>query len=258
MKRFAALAMTASLVLLATNANADPLPKDVREPLVVTDEGGDAWLHDHCSFRGLVSPAIANLEVQGQVVELLYDQTAKEFRCATRPPFWQGSWSPATAETVACTAPGSSRLCVAPLGAPVAAIAPAAVTTPSTTPLRVATPASAPAAKAGGGPTLGWVLVGTGIMGLVTSGFAGVVVLDAKATTAEHCDGWKTCDAEGLSASERGKTASLVGTIAFAAGATAIAGGIVLLVVAKPREQQVKVVARPSTAGASFGLEGRF
>lgn len=257
MKRFAALAMTASLVLLATSANAEPSPKDVREPLVVTDEVGDAWLHDHCSFRGLVSPAIANLEVQGQVVELLYDQTAKEFRCATRPPFWQGSWSPATAETVACTAPGSSRLCVAPFGAPVAAVAPAAVT-PSTTQLRVATPTSAPAAKTGGGPTLGWVLVGTGIVGVVTSGLAGVIVLDAKAKTAEHCDGWKTCDADGLSAAERGKTASLVGTVAFAAGAAAIAGGIVLLVVTKPREQQVKVVARPSTAGASFALEGRF
>jgi hypothetical protein len=256
MKRLAALALTAATVLLATNANADPPPKDLREPAVVTDEVGDAWLHDHCSFRGLVSPAIANIDVAGQVVEVLDDRSAKEFRCPVRPPFWQGSWTPAAPETVACTAPGTPHLCVVPLGS--APAAPSASFAASTAVTASASPAPAPKPKATAGSTLGWVLVGTGIMGLVTAGFAGGVVLDAKATTADHCDAWKTCDGTGLAAAERGKTASVVGTVAFAAGAAALTGGIVVLAVGKPREQQVRVVARPSTASASLGLEGRF
>jgi hypothetical protein len=255
MKRHAAVALTAATLFFARSAHADPR-SILREPAVVTDEAGDAWLHDHCAFRGLASPAIANLDVPGQVLELLSDQTAKEFRCAARPPFWQGSWAPAAPEVVACTASTTVGICVPPLGTAVAA---PSVATATTAAPAVAPRPAAPKPRASAANTFGWFLVGTGIVGIVTAGAAGGLVLDAKATTANHCDGFKTCDEQGLRAAERGKTASLVGTIAFAAGATALAGGIVVLAVTKPREQkQVQVVARPSTAGASFGLEGRF
>lgn len=259
MKTLAALAIAASLTLLANKAAAEtPATDAVREPLVVTDEAGDAWLHDHCAYRGMVNRAIANLDVPGQVVELVSDPIAKEFRCAERPPFWQGSWSPASPDTVSCTAPGTPRLCVTPLGASVATAVAVALPAQPAAAAPTAAKAGPVAAPTSGGPSVGWVLIGVGVVGLATSAMAGVVVLESKSTAASHCDAFDTCDASGLAAAQRGKTASVVGTVAFAAGAAALTGGIVLLTIAKPREKQVKVVARPSTAGASFGLEGRF
>lgn len=264
MKRLVAFAITASIVALATHAHAESLTDDQRKALVSTDEAGDAWLHEHCAFRGTTSPTTVNGDVPGQVVELVAEGTsplAKEFRCAERPPFHKGAWTPAAPQEVACSAPKPGRLCVPPLGATalpaVVALQPASAT-PKTTPPRSAAPPAARVESGGAAPVLGWLLVGTGIAGLITTGIAGGMVLDAKATAASHCDRFKTCDADGLAAAERGRTASLVGTIAFGASAAALTGGIVLLVVAKPREKQVSVVARPGAAGGSFALEGSF
>lgn len=258
MKRHAAVALTAATLFFARSAHAEPRAT-LREPAVVTDEAGDAWLHEHCAYRGLASPAIANLDVPGQVLEVLSEQTAKEFRCSARPPFWQGSWAPAAADVVACTATNTVGICVAPLASSSTPASSSAVPSPVVaTPVAAPRPA-APKPKASAANTFGWVLVGTGVAGLVTAGFAGLFVLDAKSKTESHCDGFKTCDDAGLHAAENGKTASTVGTIALAAGATALVTGIVVVAVTKPREQkQIQVVARPSTAGASFALEGRF
>jgi hypothetical protein len=117
-------------------------------------------------------------------------------------------------------------------------------------------PVAAPAKS--GGSTLGWVLVGTGITALVGAGIAGGLVLDAKATTSEHCTAVMTCNAQGLAAADRGQTLGLVATVAFGVGAAALTGGIVLLVVDKPKEKQIGISARPSTHGAALSLEGRF
>ena len=270
MKRLVATAVTAATLALSAQASAETLTDDQRKALLAADETNDAWLHDHCSFRGVTSPTIVNPDVPGQVVELIADGTnplAKEFRCAERPPFRRSEWFPAPAEEVACSAPKPGQTCVPPLVRPQPPSAPALAArtgTPNQPPPAspVAVPSvsrplpqpSKPVTSAGPVPVVGWILVGTGIAGLVTSGIAGGLVLDAKSTAAAHCDRFNTCDPDGLAAAARGRTAGLVGTIAFGVGAAALATGVVLVVVGKPREQQVGVVARPG----GFSLEGSF
>lgn len=265
MKRLVATALTMGALALCTQAHAETLTDDQRKALLGADEANDAWLHEHCSFRGVTSPTVVNTDVPGQVVELIADGTqplAKEFRCAERPLFRKGDWTPASADDVACNAPKPGQTCVAPLLRPAPPGASALPTAKGTPPMpppappvsRALPPPSKPVASAGPVPVIGWVLVGTGIAGLATSGIAGGIVLDAKSTASAHCDRFNTCDADGLAAADRGRTAGLVGTIAFGVGAATLATGIVLLVVAKPREQQVSVVARPG----GLSLEGSF
>ncbi len=68
-KRFAAFGVFATTLLHARSSRADDaLPKGV----VVVDEGGDAWLHDHCSFRGAKAFASEDATPAGAVVTLQY------------------------------------------------------------------------------------------------------------------------------------------------------------------------------------------
>lgn len=81
------------------------------------DESADAWLHDHCAYRGL--GLLLDSSSAGRVVETVGAGASsfhKAFVCAERPPFWQGPWSAATAEAVACTElRKSTDVCVPPL-----------------------------------------------------------------------------------------------------------------------------------------------
>lgn len=154
MKRAFVCAIALAFVALVETAAADPLTDAERKELVLTDEAGDAWLHDHCSFRGVGNPTIRNANVLGQVVELIDNgqaPLAKEFRCAERPPFWKGVWSPAPSATVDCTEPKPAGLCVPPLAPAVPkASAPATrapVAIPAAPP-EVAPPPPAPVAPA--------------------------------------------------------------------------------------------------------------
>lgn len=107
-KRFAAFGVFATTLLHASSSRADDaLPKGV----VVVDEGGDAWLHDHCSFRGAKAFASEDATPAGAVVTLQYTRAkglfgselvVKTFRCAERPPFALMAWTPAPQNEVMC------------------------------------------------------------------------------------------------------------------------------------------------------------
>ena len=150
MKRSMALLIALLVVAVVRTAGADPLTDEQRKALALTDEAGDAWLHDHCSFRGVGNPSIRNASVSGQVVELIdngQSPLAKEFRCADRPPFWKGSWSGAPEEAVSCRETKPSPLCVPPLRPPPAPVVQVAV------PLSEPPPVVAPPPPAKGTPS---------------------------------------------------------------------------------------------------------
>ncbi len=92
MRPLVLFAVAMSALSLATVAGAEPLNDVQLKALVITDEIGDAWLHDHCSFRGTNDPSVRNVDVPGQIVELVENGRSplvKEFRCAEQPPFWR-------------------------------------------------------------------------------------------------------------------------------------------------------------------------
>jgi len=283
------LSVLASVELLGSRvAAAEPAPSATEDgsTLLVLGEDEDAWLHDHCAYRGLVTGR-TNFPAPGAVFVLVEESygvtTAKQFRCVEQPPFWKTTWIGASEADLACADAKSSGECTPPLAgdrpalrppadrsaAPEAPEAPVArearsdarssssdASSPRTSVSDVKRPVAAPAKS--GGSTIGWVLVGTGITALVGAGIAGGLVLDAKATTSEHCTAVMTCNAQGLAAADRGQTLGLVATVAFGVGAAALTGGIVLLVVDKPKEKQIGISARSTTQGAALSLEGRF
>ncbi|WP_146652663.1 hypothetical protein [Labilithrix luteola] len=240
--------------------------------LVILTEDEDAWLHEHCSYQGTTMTAVPR---DGVVHEFLFDSygqpVSKEFSCSERPPFWDSAWTPAPADDVncvgmkgTCTPPLASASVTQPMAAPSAApVLPpvakehASRAAPTTLP---ASPPSAPKATrdSSAASTVGYLLIGTGVVSLVGAGVSGAIVLDAKSTMKTHCSGVMTCDSEGMNAARRGDTASTVATVAFGVGAAAIAGGVLLVVLDKPREKQVGVGAHPNAQGATFTIEGKF
>lgn len=85
-----------------------------------------------------------------------------------------------------------------------------------------------------GRKTLGYVLAGVGVAGLVTGIVAGVMVLGDKSTVDANCDDDKRCNAEGLDAAERGKTMGIVTTVGLVTGAVGLGAGTYLIVSAAP------------------------
>ena len=77
-----------------------------------------------------------------------------------------------------------------------------------------------------GQKTLGYVLAGVGVAGLVTGIVAGVMVLGDKSTVDANCDADKRCNAEGLDAAERGKTMGIVTTVGLVTGAVGLGAGV--------------------------------
>lgn len=93
------------------------------------------------------------------------------------------------------------------------------------------TPATS--SKPGKNQTLGWVALGIGGAGLITSAVTGILVLGKKSTIDENCgiNGDETaCNAKGKSAADSAKALSLVSTVGFVVGVVGVGGGTYLLV----------------------------
>jgi hypothetical protein len=81
--------------------------------------------------------------------------------------------------------------------------------------------------------TLGWVALGVGGAGFITSAVTGILVLGKKSTIDDNCGigGDETaCNAEGKSAADSAKTLSLISTVGFVVGVVGVGGGTYLLV----------------------------
>jgi hypothetical protein len=84
--------------------------------------------------------------------------------------------------------------------------------------------------------TVGFITAGVGIAGLAVGSVFGVLTIDRKNTTDDHCK--PGCDSTGLSAESDGKTYGPVSTIAFIAGGVLFAGGITMILVSPKAEKK--------------------
>ena len=102
---------------------------------------------------------------------------------------------------------------------------------------------------------VGFVLVGVGAAGIVTSGIFGGLAIGQRDDASAHCRG-NVCDAVGADRYRSAQSMATVSTVAFVVGAAAaVAGGYLLW---KNPSQNVAVGVSPRTAGAELGLEASF
>jgi hypothetical protein len=135
----------------------------------------------------------------------------------------------------------------------------AATSTPSSASTPTPAPAAAHATASGSGQrTVGLVLGGVGVAGLVTSSIFGLV---AKSTydhaLKDECAGSTgTCSAQGAQDGQSAHTQATLSTVGFVAGAALAAGGAVLFLTA-PRDS-VAVVPAIGAEQAGLLIEGRW
>jgi hypothetical protein len=79
-----------------------------------------------------------------------------------------------------------------------------------------------------GKQALGWVALGIGGAGFLTSAVTGILVLGKKSTIEDNCDG-TACNAEGKSAADSAQTLALISTVGFAVGVVGVGSGTYLL-----------------------------
>jgi hypothetical protein len=112
--------------------------------------------------------------------------------------------------------------------------------------LAVATDAKKPLPPARS-PTVGYVVAGVGVAGLIVGAVAGVLVMKKKAIVDEHCDASKQCDDEGLEATSSGKTWGMITTVGLVTGAVGVGAGTYLVLSAGSRDD--RAAARVTLAG---------
>jgi len=123
-------------------------------------------------------------------------------------------------------------------------------------------PASTPpAAEAGGSSqrTIGYVIGGIGVVGVIAGSVTGALVFSKKSTVDDNCQD-ALCNAEGKQAADSAQTLGLVSNIAFGVGAAGLVTGAVLILTA-PKTETVRLW-RPVFAGgarsAYVGVSGGF
>ncbi|MBX3190061.1 MAG: hypothetical protein KF819_23750 [Labilithrix sp.] len=127
MKRALAVLVVVAASFAGRRAAADaPSPPPLPTGIHVLDEPADAWLHDHCSYRGIVEYSTKLLAQPGTIAKLASTRGAardvKVFRCVEAPPFVSYAFKPAPIESVTCTeARPAPSLCVPPISLPKAA-----------------------------------------------------------------------------------------------------------------------------------------
>ena len=119
-----------------------------------------------------------------------------------------------------------------------------------------ATPPPAPAPGASGLKTVGLVVGGVGIAGLVVGSLFG---LDAKskndqALQPQNCRTSTLCTQNGLNLTSDAKAAASRATIAFVAGGVLVAGGVVLWLVAPSSSAQTGLRVAPLLSASAGGL----
>jgi hypothetical protein len=163
----------------------------------------------------------------------------------------------AEAKLTAVLEPGkTARLEVAP--GPALSSSPSAVARQSAPAPR---PPAEPAPRAPasfGKRTLGFVVGGIGVAGLLTGGVAGALTLAAKNENEDHCDATlRVCDEQGRDAADRGKLWGTVTTVGLAVGVVGTGVGAYLLL-SGGRESETAVVATSTGDGARLSVLRRW
>jgi hypothetical protein len=106
--------------------------------------------------------------------------------------------------------------------------------------------------------TIGFVVGGLGVTGLVVGGVTGGIMLDKRGVVDDHCDPeTKRCDPEGLEAADSGKSLATVNAIAFAAGVVGVGAGL-FLILTSGGQPKAQVSAGALPGGANISLRTSF
>ncbi len=153
--------------------------------------------------------------------------------------------------TIEATAPGrkrwTTRIEVGERAASVSVNVPALELAPAAPPSPRAPAASTDAGAGRGQRAVGLVLGGLGVVGCAVGAGFGIQAMSKDGDAADHCrgDDPTRCDARGVELGAQAHDAATFSTIAFGAGAAALAAGVVVFVTA------------PSPKGASRGTTAR-
>jgi hypothetical protein len=104
--------------------------------------------------------------------------------------------------------------------------------------------------------TIGFVVGGVGVAGLVVGAVTGIAAMGKASTVEEHCDANMACDPEGLEAASSGDTLALVSTISFAVGLAGVAAGSVL-VLTSPRSRETHAHAQRRSITIAPSIDDR-
>jgi len=113
-----------------------------------------------------------------------------------------------------------------------------------------------PQAEGSGGlRTAGFVVGGVGVAMLVVGAVTGGLAIGKKSEVDRNCVGG--CNDAARDASRAGKTLATLSTVTFIAGGVAAAGGVLMIVLGKPRAP-ITAAASPLPGGAALHLGGTF
>lgn len=146
-----------------------------------------------------------------------------------------------------------------PLPEPVDAPGPASG--PAPRPRAAAPPARDTAADGAGQRTLGFVVGGVGVAGIVVGSVAGVLALQKKNEVDDDCSDTGSgleCGPSGLDAAAAGNTYATVSTVAFAVGVVGLGVGGWLVLSSSDSRPSAAVGARAAPGGALIGVAGAF
>jgi tetratricopeptide (TPR) repeat protein len=115
------------------------------------------------------------------------------------------------------------------------------------------------AAPGGTSPTLGYVLLGVGAVGVGAGSYLWLHLGNKQETVDANCDSQKRCNDAGLEAAEDGQALLPLYTGAWIVGAAGLAAGAYFLLDSSTSDDSApRVSGAPLPGGGSLGLSGRF
>jgi hypothetical protein len=105
--------------------------------------------------------------------------------------------------------------------------------------------------------TIGYVVGGVGVAGLVAGGIFGFLAISAKNSQIENCESAANCPdyAAASSAHDRAERYGTLSTVALIAGSAATAVGVVLIATAKTDSQSARLTLVPSAGPSAAGMQ---
>lgn len=94
--------------------------------------------------------------------------------------------------------------------------------------------------------TLGWVLGGVGLAGVVTGAVTGMLVLDRKSVVDDNCDADKRCNQQGVDAADSGRTLGTISGLSFIVGGVALAAGAYFVLSSDGERPTTALIAGPA------------
>ena len=125
-----------------------------------------------------------------------------------------------------------------------------------TPPPATAAAATPPPAEAKGSSTVGWVVLGTGVVALGVGTYFGISALSTQSDVEKECPTPETCSPQGIELNKDARTAAWASNIGIGVGLVGVLVGGYLLLTAPSSAPSAAARARPSPLRVSAGPRG--